>query len=666
MTHTYVNPLGYADGVARTDPDPFVMRFRGRYWCYSTDEHGVNVSTSPDMVTWQRVGYALTVPGRAHFWAPCVIYADGLFWMYVSHRPEGCDDPHQEFLHVAGSPAPEGPFEIRRRLFDTFSIDPHVVRDPASGEYVIFYSTNDITGLDADGTGTSILVDRLAAMDEPAGSPRPVVVPTLEQEIFERNRFGDGRDWYTIEGATYVTHRDRAYLTYSGNAYVGEDYFIGYARAPLAGGAAELGWTKYPSDSEWSPLVRRDGAVEGTGHNSIVRAPNLVDDWIVYHGRDAAVPLDPGREERVMRIDPLFYDGDRLATPAPTSTPRPAPAGATVQDDFTGPGLAPGWTVLAGDVTVEPGGRHEPGTLRTGRDLLTLLAHERQVTSHVCEVWMRAERSDTGARFGIVPVFHDPDNYVAVLIDVATASVEMRRRHGGIARSVARAPLGRFGPSAWHEVRVVRTFDEIAVRIDGVDVLSASTGDDTPAGAGLMSVGTHAEFSAFAFTEHLDLWGPRLAHLPRLFRADRPAELRAEGLAARARRPLLVEAGASAPGVVLEHEIEVLAPYGYVELRPVAVDETTYVRVRIDARTYQVSVSQDGVTRRVTEQPPPNPHPRMTVRTIVRPDVVVVGVGGDEHVLPLAVGSRFGQRIELSGSVLRGFRMTSITEVDTR
>jgi hypothetical protein len=664
MTHTYTNPLRYADGVARTDPDPFVLPFRGRYWCYSTDEHGVNVSRSPDMVTWHRVGYALTVPGRRHYWAPCVIYAAGLFWMYVSHRPKGCDDPHQELLHVATSPLPEGPFEIRRRLFDSFSIDPHVVRDPASGEYVIFYSTNDVTGLDADGTGTSILVDRMVTMEEPAGSPRPVVVPTLEQEIFERDRFGDGRDWYTIEGATYVAYRDRAYLTYSGNAYVGEDYFIGYARAPLSGGPADVAWAKYPSDSEWSPLVRRDEAVEGTGHNSVARAPNLVDDWIVYHGRDAGVPLDPGREERVMRIDPLFYDGDRLATPAPTSTLRPAPAAATVRDDFTGQGLGPGWMVVAGEVTVTSGESHEPGALRTGRDLLTLAAHERQVVSHVCEVWMRAERSDAGARFGVVPVFHDLGNYVALLIDVATSSVEMWRRHGDIGRVVARARLGRFDPSVWHELRIVRTFDEIAVRIDGADVLSAATGDDTPGGAGLVSVGTCAEYSAFAFTEHLDLWGQRLAHLPRLFRADRPAEVTEEGLAARARRPLLVEAGALAPGIVLEHEIDVLAPYGYVELRPVVVDESTYVQVRIGAQLCRISVCQDGVTRHVTELP--HPHRRTTVRTVVRSTSVVVGLGRDEVVLPLGVGSRFGQRIELSASVLRGFRMTSIAEVDQR
>jgi hypothetical protein len=663
-TRTYHNPLGYADGIARTDPDPFVLRFRGRYWCYSTDEHGVNLSTSIDLITWHRLGFAFAVPGRAHYWAPCVIYADGLFWMYVSHRPEGCEDAHQEILHVATSPRPDGPFETRRRLFDTFSIDPHVVRDPASGGYVIFYSTNDVTGLDHDGTGTSIVVDRLITMDKPAGSPRPVAVPTLEQELFERNRFGDGRDWYTVEGATYFTHRDQAYLTYSGNAYVGEDYFIGYAHASLTRGLAELEWAKYSRNGEWSPLVRRDDAVEGTGHNSIVLAPNLVDDWIVYHGRDATVPLDPQREERVMRIDPLFYDGGRLTTPAPTSACSPAPPVATFQDDFTAPDLVPGWTVAAGEVTVLQAEGQGPGGLRTGRDLLTLLAHERQLTSHVLEVWARAERSDAGARFGVIPVFHDRTDYIAVLVDVATSSVELWRRHGDISRSVARADLGRFDPSAWHELRVVRTFDEVMVRLDGMDVLSASTGDDTAGGVGLLSIGTHAEYTALAFTEHLDLWGHRLAHLSRLFRADRPAEVRSDGLAARGRRPLLLESVTHAPGVLFEHEIELIAPSGYAELHPVVVDGMSVVQVRIDRRTCHISLCQDGTPRQVMEFP--HPHPRGTVRTIVNPGAVVVRVGENEVALPLEVADQFGQRVELTGAALRGFRMTSIAESDRR
>lgn len=667
MGATYLNPVPYADGVARTNPDPFVLRFRGRYWCWSTDETGVNVSTSRDLVTWHFVGQVLADPARRQYWAPCVIHADGLFWMYVSSRPAGSDDPHEEVLQVATSERPDGPFELRRRMFDTFSIDPHVVRDPATGGYVLFYSTNDVTGLDEEGTGTSILVDRLRAMDEPEGRPRPVVVPTVDEEIFERNRFGDGRDWYTIEGATYLTRRDRAYLTYSGNAYVGEDYFIGHSRAELDGGPADLRWTKYPDDHTWAPLVRRDAAVEGTGHNSVVRAPNLVDDWIVYHGRDADQPLDLEVEQRVMRIDPLRVDGDRLTTPAPTSTSQPAPAGATVADDFTSPSPDPRWRTLAGTVTTGPDPDETypgaPGVARTGRDLLTLVAHDRPTAAHVTEVTVRAPRTDAGARYGVVPVLHDADDHVAVLLDAATATVQVRRVRGRIARTLASAALpAGFDPAHWHLLRVERVFDEVVVQVDGVDLLTVGTGDDRPAPAGLISVGTPTEFSGYGLTEHVDLYGDRLAHLPRLLRADRPVEVTARGIGSTTRRPVVLDGLRLVPGQVLGLDLEVVTPAGYAELvlRTPAGDG---LRVRLDADTDHLATTRPGQDQ--TQVHDRQGRRRTTVRVHVQEGRVLLRSG--EHELALTDQlAAVTAHLELAGSLLRGVELTSIHEADQR
>lgn len=665
MAATYVNPVPYDDGVARTNPDPFVLRFRGRYWCWSTDETGVNVSTSRDLVTWHFVGQVLVDPARRQFWAPCVIHSGGLFWLYVSSRPAGSDDPHEEVLQVATSEHPEGPFTVRRRLFDTFSIDPHVVRDPATGEHVLFYSTNDVTGLDEESTGTSILVDRLLAMDRPEGRPRPVVVPTIDEEIFERNRFGDGRDWYTIEGATYLTRRDRAYLTYSGNAYVGEDYFIGYSRADLDGGPADLRWTKFPDDHTWAPLVRRDAAVEGTGHNSVVRAPNLVDDWIVYHGRDADQPLDLAVEQRVMRIDPLRVDGDRLATPAPTSTAQPAPAAATVSDDFTATELHPRWRTLAGtfgtgpdpDATY-PGA---PGVGRTGRELLTLVAHDHPVTAHVTEVTVRAPRTDAGARFGVVPVLHDADDHVAVLLDAATASVQVRRVQGRIARTLATAALpAGFDAAHWHLLRVERVFDELVVQVDGVDLLTVATGDDRPAPAGLISVGTPAQFSGYALTEHVDLYGDRFAHLPRLLRADRTAEVTARGIGSTTRRPLVLDGLRLLPGQVLGLDLEVVTPGGYAEL-VLDAGPGAGLRVRVDAGTDHATVTRAG--RDETHDHDRDGHRRTTLRVHVQHGRVLLHPGEQELALTDQLAAVTGH-LELAGSLLRGVELTSIHEAD--
>ena len=65
----------------------------------------------------------------------------------------------------------------------------------------------------------------------PAGHPVPVVVPTLDEEIFRRDRYKTGQHWHTIEGACYFREGDWQYVMYSGNCYLQPTYYIGYARA---------------------------------------------------------------------------------------------------------------------------------------------------------------------------------------------------------------------------------------------------------------------------------------------------------------------------------------------------------------------------------------------------------------------------------------------------
>ena len=48
---TYCNPVPFSDGKIHTNPDPFVLRWCGRYYCYSSDEHGAKVSVSEDLCT---------------------------------------------------------------------------------------------------------------------------------------------------------------------------------------------------------------------------------------------------------------------------------------------------------------------------------------------------------------------------------------------------------------------------------------------------------------------------------------------------------------------------------------------------------------------------------------------------------------------------------------
>ncbi len=322
--NTYCNPLPFIDGQRHTNPDPFILRWCGQYYCYASDHSGVKVNISHDMVQWEDKGFAMSEPQYQEYWAPAVYYENGIFYLYYSNVPRNEADCHQEFLKVATSTNPLGPFQWQHTFFDKFSIDAHPIC--WNGRRYLFYSVNDWIGTDDKIVGTGILVDELVTPTQLKGSPKVVVMPTLEQEIYEKNRFGDGRDWYTIEGAATIVRNDLCWLLYSGNAFINTDYFVGSAVADVQQDFMDMNWLKYPTPHIWSPVLQKNNYVEGTGHNTVTKAPNMVDEWIVYHGRHAHEELKFGVEQREMRMDPLYFNGKQVVCLGPTSTVQTAPA----------------------------------------------------------------------------------------------------------------------------------------------------------------------------------------------------------------------------------------------------------------------------------------------------------------------------------------------------
>lgn len=647
----FANPTRYVDGP-HTDPDPFVLRFRGRYYCYSTDEHQVNVSVSDDMVTWERLAPALQVPGRAHYWAPCAIYADGQFHLYFSNRPAESDDPHDEVLQHAVSDRPEGPFTVTTQFFDTFSIDPHVVPDGAGG-YVMFYAVNDVTGLDDDYVGTSIVADRLLDFQTLEGKPRVIVRPSLDEEIFERNRFGDGRDWYTIEGATYVTRHGHAFLTYSGNAYVREDYFIGYARALANGAPHELAWEKYPSASEYAPLVRRSEHVEGTGHNSIVRAPNLVDDWIVYHGRDAAQPLLPDVEQRVMRIDALHYSGARMLTAAPTHTPQDAPALPSVHATFDERELPACIDVLQGRAT--SGG----GALSTDPAHVTAAVVDHTTDAYVAETYLRVDLADRGARAGVIVSWTGPDDFVEGIVDTFSSTLTCREWRGGVCTVLGRADLSGLDVTQWQRVEITRALTTATVTLGDKVRITVPV----PAGAGtfgLVSWRTSAQFSAVSLTDHLSLDSYSLGLLGSRLPATPHTVADASGLSASSRSPLLL-AGPRGANEAVTLAFRLDSPHASVVATPWIGDDH-HLSVHVSRTESTIRLTRAGRDVHTDVVPYGKEEQNVTLRVAVLADRATVSVNGVTRHLEIAPSTHPRQSYELTGATLTSFDQTAISD----
>ncbi|MBX3062706.1 MAG: glycoside hydrolase family 43 protein [Anaerolineae bacterium] len=296
--------------------DPFVLRHANRYYAYGTapkqaDGRHFPVLESSDLINWQPRGGALIPPGGDEFWAPEVAYQDGLFYLYYSVRGLEGRDHH---LRVATSKQPIGPFtdcSLRLVPDEPFTIDAHPYRD-VDGTWYLFYS-QDFLSQDGDWrVGTGIVVDRMVSMTALEGKPQLVVRPFADWQLFQSQRamYDNVYDWYTIEGAALRVHNGRYYCFYSGGAWERENYGVSYVVAEHPLGPYQR--------VEGLPLIRSIPAqVIGPGHNSFTHAPNE-EEVIVYHGWDAE------KQNRLMRVDRLLWNGDKPIINGPTWTPQPS------------------------------------------------------------------------------------------------------------------------------------------------------------------------------------------------------------------------------------------------------------------------------------------------------------------------------------------------------
>lgn len=293
------------NAAGRSQPDPYIFKAEGKYYIYATGRDGVQIyrADSP-FGEWEYLGIGLSEEGCHEYWAPCVVPEGGRYYMYYSSFPSDSADVHEQAVKVAVSDRPDGGFRFVKTMLSPFSIDPHVVR--SGGDWYIFYSVNDYT---AERQGTYIVVDKMTDMLTAEGHPVPVVRPTMDEEIFRRDRFEKGKHWHTIEGAFYLRVGDDHFCMYSGNCYENEYYFVGYAHARgKEDDLRKLHFEKYPDEHTYAPLLMRNAEESGTGHNSVLEEGGKY--YIVYHGRDADAPAEG--ETRTARIREMRVENGKL------------------------------------------------------------------------------------------------------------------------------------------------------------------------------------------------------------------------------------------------------------------------------------------------------------------------------------------------------------------
>lgn len=264
--------------------DPFIFKSKGRYYIYTTGHDGIYAYSSDSLFDgWKFEGMVLTDGRHDSWWAPSVIELDGKYYMYNSFEIEGYTPDkggHRGAMHVSVADNPLGPFKVVKQLLQPFSIDSHVVQNE-DGLW-IFYSTNRFEG---ERIGTYIVVDKLLDPFTAEGKPVTVVEPTLDEDIYCRDRYKKGQHWHTIEGAFYFKEGDWQYVMYSGNCFEQPTYYIGYARAKTnETDLRKIKFEKYPDDKTYHPVIAANDFEEGTGHHSMIKENGQW--YAVYHARD--------------------------------------------------------------------------------------------------------------------------------------------------------------------------------------------------------------------------------------------------------------------------------------------------------------------------------------------------------------------------------------------
>lgn len=276
--------LKIEEGCYVGQADPYILKSGGRFYIYVTGHDAIYAYHSDHLLEgWQYYGPVLSVPGLHAFWAPSVIELDGKFYMYNSM--DGADvtpdaGGHEGAMHVSVADNPLGPFQMVKRILDPFSIDSHIVQNEAG--LFLFYSANRFEG---ERIGTCIYVDKMLDPFTPAGNPVLVVEPTVDEDIYWKDRYKKGQHWHTIEGAFYFKEGDWQYVMYSGNCFEQPTYYVGYARAKTdETDLTKIKFQKYPDDQTYHPVLKANDFEEGTGHHSMIKEDGQW--YAVYHARD--------------------------------------------------------------------------------------------------------------------------------------------------------------------------------------------------------------------------------------------------------------------------------------------------------------------------------------------------------------------------------------------
>ncbi len=247
--------------------DPFIMRFDGWYYLYSTGV--VNIWRSKDLAEWNYMGTVNSVTPIQMGFAPEVYYWNGKFYMYTSPSGKG------HYIYVANKPT--GPF-VQATGNLGMELDGSVFIEDDGTWYFTRASGNGIVG---HNMSSPLVIDKTGI--------------TL-------NVYMDG--W--TEGPMIIKRDGRYFMMYTGTHYKSDAYREKYS-------VSEEGpFGRYIKPYMNPILINNLPESHALGHSCFVYGPDLDSMYIAYHSYTTYLT------GRVMNIDRLSFNGNRMYVNGPT------------------------------------------------------------------------------------------------------------------------------------------------------------------------------------------------------------------------------------------------------------------------------------------------------------------------------------------------------------
>ena len=293
----YTNPIAVINdrGVKMDAADPFVLRFNGKYYLYTTGAEEIRVYESNDLVSWTFMGHCTRNGEGTIAYAPEVFYWRGAFYMITS--------PYGHGHYIMKSNSPLGPFDRVTGNFG-YSIDGSLFAGDDGKLYMFNLPGNKSIGI--------------TEIDENTLTPKGVNKST-----------GVTLNHWT-EGPGMIRRGEWNYLTFTGNHYLSTGYRIAWASRK---GDALGRYTQIKDHTLMINSIFKD-PFTGLGHSANFYGPDLDSIYTSYH---CHAPEQTGNGLiRWYCLDRLLTNGGVLYTTGPSSTQMPCPDQPDAKGDVKG------------------------------------------------------------------------------------------------------------------------------------------------------------------------------------------------------------------------------------------------------------------------------------------------------------------------------------------